>query len=251
MLNDKATDRLFSVPRPARDFEFDEDVANVFDDMLVRSVPFYLEQQNLIKTISRQFWKPGTKIVDLGSSLGTTLIHLAELLDDADQLIGYDNSEAMLEHARSNAAEAGLDERTDFRFGDLNGDLEEFDLANASIVTLCWTLQFVRPLQRDHLIKRVYDALVDGGALIVTEKILTNDSNMNRFFIDFYYDFKRSNGYSDSEILRKREALENVLIPYRFDENFELFRRNGFEIVETFFQWFNFAGFLCIKHQTT
>ena len=90
--------------------------------------------------------------------------------------------------------------------------------------------------------------MVKGGALIITEKVLTNDSNMNRFFIDFYYDFKRKNGYTDDEILHKREALENVLIPYRLDENFELFRRNGFQIVETFFQWFNFAGILCVKN---
>jgi tRNA (cmo5U34)-methyltransferase len=92
--------------------------------------------------------------------------------------------------------------------------------------------------------------MVDGGALIVTDKILTNDSNMNRFFIDFYYDFKRRTGYSDEEILRKREALENVLVPYRVDENFELFRRNGFTIAETFFQWYNFAGFLCVKSES-
>ena len=70
---------------------------------------------------------------------------------------------------------------------------------------------------------------------------------MNRFFIDFYYDFKRKNGYLDGEIQRKREALENVLIPYRLEENIELFKRNGFEIVETFFQWFNFIDLLCVK----
>ena len=81
----------------------------------------------------------------------------------------------------------------------------------------------------------------------MTEKILTNNGHMNRFFIDFYYDFKRKQGYSETEILRKREALENVLIPYQIAENLDLFRRNGFEMVETFFQWFNFAGFLCVK----
>ena len=103
-------------------------------------------------------------------------------------------------------------------------------------------------LKRDRLIRKIFDSLVDGGVLVVTDKVLTNDSNMNRFFIDFYYDYKRRNGYTEEEIVRKREALENVLIPYRFDENFELFKRNGFQIVETFFQWNNFAGFLCVKN---
>ena len=89
--------------------------------------------------------------------------------------------------------------------------------------------------------------LVENGVLVVTEKVLTNNSHMNRFFIDFYYDYKKRNRYSSGEIQRKREALENVLIPYRIDENLDLFRRNGFEIVEMFFQWYNFAGFLCMK----
>jgi len=47
--------------------------------------------------------------------------------------------------------------------------------------------------------------------------------------------------------MRKRETLEDVLIPYRIDENIETFNRNGFEIVDTFFQYYNFAAFLCLK----
>ena len=153
----------------------------------------------------------------------------------------------MLERARHNVEENQLQERIELRQADLNGQLANLNLSNASVITMCWTLQFVRPLGRDNLIRWIYDALVDDGVLIVTEKILTNNGNMNRLFIDFYYEFKRRNGYSDTEIARKREALENVLIPYRLEENVDLFRRNGFEMVETFFQWFNFAGFLCVK----
>jgi len=229
------------------DFQFNEEVASVFDDMLARSVPFYLEQQSLVEEIAGRFAQPGTNVIDLGCSTGTTLIRLAKLLEPAVRLIGYDNSEPMLDRARNNAAEMGVGDRIEFRYGDFNENLDKLPIENASVVTICWTLQFVRPLHRDRLIRKIYDGMVKGGVLIVTDKILTNDSGMNRFFIDFYYDFKRRNGYSEQEISKKREALENVLIPYRVDENFELFRRNGFSTVETFFQWYNFAGFLCVK----
>jgi len=232
------------------DFEFNEEVATVFDDMLIRSVPFYLEQQKLIEEIGNQFYIPNTSIIDLGCSTGTTLIRMAESVRSATQLIGYDNSQPMLDKAQANIDEAGITDKVDLRFGDMNDKLEDLDFDNASVVTLCWTLQFIRPLKRDALIRKIYDGMADGGALIVTDKVLTNDSNMNRFFIDFYYDFKRRNGYSDEEINKKREALENVLIPFRVDENFELYRRNGFQIVETFFQWYNFAGFLCVKSES-
>jgi len=230
------------------DFQFNEEVANVFDDMLVRSIPFYLEQQCLIEEIARRFALPDTLIVDLGCSTGTTLIRLAKVLDPSIRLVGYDNSGPMLDRARTNANDSGVDERVEFLQGDFNQNFDNLVVENASVVTICWTLQFVRPLSRDRLIRKIHDGMVDGGVLIVTDKVLTNDSNMNRFFIDFYYDFKRRNGYSNEEISRKREALENVLIPYRLDENLELFRRNGFATVETFFQWYNFAGFLCVKN---
>lgn len=241
-------DKLFDAPgRLASDFEFDAEVARVFDDILERSVPFYSEQQRMIRTMSKSFWIPGTQVYDLGCSTGTTLASLACELGPGARLTGYDSSEAMIEKARKRLHEANLEDRATVKHGDLNGDLASLALENASLVTMCWTLQFIRPLRRDDLIRWIYRGLVNGGALILTEKILTNSGHVNRFFIDYYYDLKRRNGYSETEIARKREALENVLIPYRLEENLELFRRNGFEVVETFFQWFNFAGFLCVK----
>jgi tRNA (cmo5U34)-methyltransferase len=215
--------------------------------MIMRSVPLYPEQQQMIAEIAKTFWIPGTRIYDLGCSTGTTLLNIRRKLPDAPPLIGYDNSLPMLERARAKIRARGSDNTVEVRFGDLNGDLSKLPLENASVVLMCWTLQFVRPLRRDSVIKWVYDRLREDGAFVLTEKILTNNSHTNRFFIDWYYQFKRRNGYSTDEISRKRESLENVLIPYRLDENLELLRRNGFEIVETFFQWYNFAGFLCVK----
>lgn len=232
---------------PLGDFTFNEAVARVFDDMLARSVPFYLEQQAMARQIATKFWVPGRTAYDLGCSTGTTLANLAAELSDPTRLVGIDGSGAMLERARQRLAAASPSGRVELICADLNEPLDDVPLRDAGLVTMFWTLQFIRPLRRDAVISWIYDGLLEDGALVVTEKILTDNSDMNRFFIDLYYDFKRRNGYSDEEIARKREALENTLVPYRSSENIELLRRNGFEIVETFFQWFNFAGYLCIK----
>jgi tRNA (cmo5U34)-methyltransferase len=127
---------------------------------------------------------------------------------------------------------------------DLN---EPYVIANASVVVLNLTLQFVRPLFRDRLVRSIWEGLNENGCLILVEKVLGNDSLFNRLFIKFYYDMKRRNDYSDTEIAQKREALENVLIPYRIDENVELLRRNGFGSVDVFFKWYNFAGLIGVK----
>ena len=58
------------------DFAFGKKVATVFDDMLVRSVPMYLESQRMIAEMATDFAVEGTNIYDLGCSTGTTLLNL-------------------------------------------------------------------------------------------------------------------------------------------------------------------------------
>ncbi|RYG00133.1 MAG: tRNA (cmo5U34)-methyltransferase, partial [Chitinophagaceae bacterium] len=103
-------------------------------------------------------------------------------------------------------------------------------------------------IYREKLLKRIFDGLVPGGVLIVSEKVLAEDSLFNRNFIKYYYDYKRRNQYSEMEISQKREALENVLIPYKLSENITMLREAGFSHTETFFKWYNFSGFIAIKN---
>lgn len=241
-------DDIFDNGKPrSSDFTFDDEVAAVFDNMIARSVPLYAEQQRMIVEVVKRYWRPGGDIYDLGCATGTTLISLGRELDGPGRLIGYDSSAAMVKQARGAVAAEGLGDRIELRLGDLDRDPQALALDGAGVVLLCWTLQFVRPLQREALIRRIHESLVDGGVLVVTEKVLSNARDLDRDFIDFYYAFKESTGYSQTEIHKKRMALENVLVPYRIDENKEMFRRNGFRAVDSFFQWFNFVGFLCVK----
>ena len=72
-------------------------------------------------------------------------------------------------------------------------------------------------------------------------------ARLNREYIDIYHGYKKSKGYSELEISRKREALENVLIPFSIEENRTMLKQVGFSTVETYFQWFNFASLVAIK----
>ena len=112
---------------------------------------------------------------------------------------------------------------------------------------LNYTLQFVRPLLRPEFLRRLYAGLRPGGVLILSEKIISHDPILNRNYIDIYLQFKRARGYSELEIGKKREALENVLIPFSIAENQELLHQAGFRQVEPFFQWFNFVSWVAIK----
>jgi tRNA (cmo5U34)-methyltransferase len=109
------------------------------------------------------------------------------------------------------------------------------------------TLQFVRPLHRQQVIRTIADGLHPQGCLILVEKLTESDTLFNRLFIKYYYEMKRRHGYSEMEIANKREALENVLIPYRLGENEQLLVSNGFSKFQTWFRWYNFCGIIAVK----
>jgi len=237
-------DEVFRENREISDFKFGAEVANVFDDMVSRSVPFYAEQQRMVAEIAGDFAVPGSNVFDLGCSTGTTLLLLDRTVQSGVKFIGLDNSEEMLVKCQQKFAEHGLTREHELHYADLNQGVA---IENASVVTMVLTLQFVRPLQREKLVQDIFKGLNENGCLLLCEKVLGEDSLFNRLFIKYYYDYKRRMGYSELEITQKREALENVLIPYKLLENRELLLRTGFRYVDTFFKWYNFCGMVAVK----
>lgn len=240
-----AKDEVFRHPeKNVADFAFGEKVASVFDDMLLRSVPFYEEIQRMIAELAADFAVDGTNVYDLGCSTGTTLIHLAAQLPQRVKFIGVDNSPDMLKRCREKLSEHQFKRSHELVCADLN---QAAPMENASVVLMVLTLQFIRPLHRERLIAEIRSGMIENGCLIVVEKVLGEDSLFNRLFIKNYYEFKKRNGYSEMEIARKREALENVLIPYKLMENRELLLRSGFRYCDAFFKWYNFSGLIAVK----
>lgn len=234
------TDKVFD-KQIDKQFEFDEQIASVFDDMLNRSVPFYSEVIKLITDMGAKILDENDKVYDLGCSTATTLIELQRKVQKELTLLGVDSSEAMLKRAKnkSNALNIELELICD--------DIFNIDIDNAKLVLSNYTIQFIRPLQREKLIKKIYDGLNDKGVFIFSEKIIYDNPYMNKNIIDLYYDFKKEQGYSEFEISQKREALENVLIPYSEEENKKMIIDAGFKEVHTIFKWMNFATFIAFK----
>ena len=251
------TDQVFAEPRPrVDDFSFNKEVTAVFDDMLDRSVPFYQEIQRQVAELAVDFAQPGTNVYDLGCSTANSFLNIDRVMRSGNngdaaaadhgeiRFIGVDASNEMLAKARAKLAAAGFTRPFELQQGDLNAGVE---VTNASVAMLVLTLQFVRPLYRERIVRSIYEGTTENGCLILVEKVLGENSTFNRLFIKHYYEMKRRNGYSEMEISQKREALENVLIPYRLEENKELLRGAGFRHVDVFFKWYNFCGMIALK----
>jgi len=233
-------DKIFSKPIEKK-FEFDEAVASVFDDMLSRSVPFYDEVRGLIISLILAQQKDGKSVLDLGSSTAKFLLDLHSKLDAKMRLKGLDNSQAMLDRATQKCHAFGANIELEL------ADMLTYDYNNEDIIVANYTLQFIRPMQRVELVKKLYNSLNDDGVFIFSEKVVFEDKVLDKELIDIYYDYKKEQGYSDYEIAQKREALENVLIPFTIEENIQMCKDAGFKSVSTLFQWANFVTFMVKK----
>jgi len=243
-------DTIFRHPGGVEAFRFDARVARIFDDMIARSVPYYDEIQRMQAELVLDLLPDGASLTcDLGCYTGTTIDLIAqhERCPAAARFRGIDNSPHMLEQARVKLADGIEAGRVVLKEADLDVGLQ---LPACDVTLMNWTLQFIRPIHRETLIRTIYSGLRPGGALFLSEKVLVADGLLNRLYIEHYLRHKAGrSGYSDEEIRNKREALENVLVPYRIDENHTLLERCGFSAIDTYFRWFNFACMIAFKHR--
>jgi len=237
-------DDLFNSRAVTEDFTFDARVAEVFDDMLNRSIPFYGAVIDSMAELLLQKVPDGSTICDLGCSTGTTLLELSRRLTGKNlRFLGIDNAPPMIEKARRKSDMYSKSPIMEF----IEDDITRAPLPTAHAFICNYTMQFIRPIARPQIVGRIFKQLPPGGLFFVSEKIINHDKKLNRLFIEIYHRFKRRQGYSELEISAKREALENVLVPFSIDENLDLIRQAGFTSVEPFFQWFNFASFVAVK----
>ena len=238
-------DTIFSAPiDKIGDFTFDERVAEVFPDMIQRSVPGYSNIISAIGMLAERFAKPHSTIYDLGCSLGAaTLSMRRNITQEGCQIIAVDNSPAMVERCKLHVNAY----RSDTPVSVVEADIRDIDITDASVVVLNFTLQFLSPEDRRTLLKKIYAGLRPGGILILSEKYVFEDESANELLIDLHHDFKRANGYSELEISQKRSAIENVMRPDSITMHKARFEEIGFSSCEVWFQCFNFGSMFAIK----
>lgn len=242
---EQAPDDIYAGARETvNQFRFDEVVARVFPDMIRRSVPGYTTMIPMTGVIAARYAQPGTRLYDLGCSLGATTLAMRHAVNQPDcRIVAVDNSEAMIERCGHYIA---LDDGTlpvDLQ----QGDILDLQITNASVVTLNFTLQFIQPERRLELLKGIYRGLKPGGALVLSEKIRFDTPSEQSLQETLHHDFKRAHGYSDLEISQKRSALEKVLLPETLQTHHDRLHEAGFNTVVVWYQCFNFCSLLAIK----
>lgn len=240
-------DELYSDARDIiSDFVFDDAVADVFEDMISRSVPGYAQILKLLPTLCRQFQFNGCNYYDLGCSLGAGIIAMASgLINTNSTLIGVDNSASMLKQAKP-VLQSSM-QHSQLKYELHNKDINHSEINNAGMVLMNFTLQFIALEQRSALIEKIYNGLVEGGAFVLSEKLSFDDALANQALTDIHHQYKADQGYSQLEISQKRDAIENVLIAETLDTHIKRLRNAGFKVVTPWVQNLQFTSILAIK----
>jgi tRNA (cmo5U34)-methyltransferase len=236
-------DDLFQKEPWPKPFVFNEDVVNVFDNMISRSVPLYREVLACAAHWARAYYQTETKIIDIGCSTGTFLELIGRFLQQPATLVGIDNSQPMLEKAREKLLPIQQIHQVEL----ICASAENCSFENSSVVIINYTLQFL-PLQvRQKLLKSIYQGLVPGGLLFLSEKVKSPLPQFQETITRHYEAFKAYNGYAHTEIERKKEALENVLVPLTEPEQLQMLNDSGFKQVDSLIKLHNFLSLVALK----
>ena len=241
----QSTDNIYAATHSKiSDFCFDQKVAEVFPDMISRSVPGYQTILHTLGLLTAKFAKSNSNFYDLGCSLGAASLVLRRHNSAANcQIISVDNSPAMLERCQHNIDSYKGNTPIELRCS----NIQDVEIYNASIVVLNFTLQFLQPDERQMVINKIYQGLNAGGMLLISEKIRSEDQLMNELLIELHHEFKRANGYSELEISQKRTALENVMKTDSINCHKQRLQKAGFKHLELWLQNYNFCSFIAVK----
>ncbi|HIB67413.1 MAG TPA: carboxy-S-adenosyl-L-methionine synthase CmoA [Phycisphaerales bacterium] len=237
-------DTIYSMPlAKVGDFRFDEQVVQVFPDMIERSVPGYGSILSMIGELAARYVGEGSHVYDLGCSLGACTKVIRGRIPANCHIHAIDSSQAMIESLRR-----ALEPSEDLATVEVEkADIRDVTIDKASLCVLNFTLQFIAPEGREALLERIFHGLNLGGALVLSEKICFPQENQQELLTDLHHSFKRANGYSDLEIAQKRTALEKTLIPETLETHLKRLERVGFSVATCWFQCFNFVSILAIK----
>ena len=250
-LSHLAGDRPVHFPANPDRFAFDGEVAQIFPDMAVRSIPNFVQAHEAharmlapILVANPQVQVP-IKVLDIGASRGAFLEALVKVfgMDRILQSFDYhaiDNSPDMVVKMQADFpfAKCRYQDILDYRFND---DEERYD-----VVVCNYVLQFV-PVQRQmEVLRAVMRKVRRGGVLIYGHKAEHTNDAMGRAAHEEYIRFRMENGYSREEIQAKTAALKGSMHPMGHERL--LAAINGsFRSVQETFRFMMFCTFMAVK----
>jgi tRNA (cmo5U34)-methyltransferase len=246
------------VPKRRDVFEWDAEVASIFDNMALRSIPMYAETHRVHAAMIKRYtdhymtgYRVGHhhKIVvgDIGASTGAFFKTLAEVYH-CQIVTGIPRISAV-------AFDSSLDMLKDLEDKMPWVRCIQFDVSNGiadlgmkfDVVNLSYILQFLPQGTRFPLLKSIANSMEMGGLLFISQKEAIEDEPIDQLFTQEYIQYRRDNGYTVEEINAKTVALRNAMWVDTFGFTKEMLVAAGFKTVQPTTRWLNFSSLVAVK----
>ena len=219
-----------------------KNISKVFDKHVSKSVPFYEEGHDIITELSTFFLNEKSICYDLGCSTGSLLEKIIKKnsFKKTVNYFGIDIENSMIKECKRRSKG-----RKNIKF--INADLKKIKLKKSDLIICYYTIQFVKPKDRQIIFNKIYNSLNWGGAFIFFEKVRAPDARFQDISVQLYNEYKLKKNYSPASILGKTSSLRGVLEPFTSAENFRLLKRAKFKDCMTIMKHICFEGFIAIK----
>ena len=215
-----------------------------FDEHIEKSIRGYSNLLEDVISLSRYFVEDDTTVVDIGCSTGKLTKAMIDYNKDHSNnadWIGVEIADGFIEDLKKRKKE--LDSHN-VEF--LMEDIRDYQFKNCSLVTSIFTLQFMPKIDRESLVKKIYDGLRSGGAYIFAEKTICENALVQDMITFNYYDYKRKS-FSTEDIMDKERTLRHMMKPNTWKEIEEMILKAGFSVVQPFWRNHAFVGALGVK----
>ena len=222
-----------------QDFSF-ADHASTFDEHINASIPGYDQLVEKCVGLSRRFVQNHTSVVDLGCTTGKLLERLSNQNHPSrkkSRYIGIDVEPTFRKQWKLRKAR-----NTQF----VVDDICRFPFERVSYACNLFTLPFIPVPDKIPLLKRIHAGLVEGGAMLIAEKIYASTGRLQDALTFQFYDHKLKS-FSECELLNKERSLRGQMTLLTEAELREGLRAAGFREVEAVWGNFPFLALLALK----
>jgi tRNA (cmo5U34)-methyltransferase len=205
--------------------------ASEYEELMVRLVPQYLEQHQIIYSLLPNEDK-NYRVLDLGCGNGILSELVFQKLPNS-YIVGFDLTEGMLKEFEKKLSEHSG--KFELKQGDFRTDSigNEYDIIIASL-----TLHHLTWEEREKFYKTLYLSLNKGGFFIARDIIIDEDKDVANDQYNYWKEFMKSHGEDPDDRYSKHIEKDH---PMTLTDHFAWLRKAGFSKVACQWRLYNFA----------
>lgn len=213
------------------------------NDPLASSIANIKDLREMVFYLGAGFTQPDTCIMDIGCGNGSSIAQFVQACDETMSFNLVDNDSQALHDASERFKD---DKRVIYTQHDLTGLHHPLTAFSTSLVLAVSTLHYLLSVaNRARLLRNIYQQLLPGGALILVERVVGTGELEDLFH---NHNVVKVIENTSQQFCTSGDAGK-LNMPLSADTNLDMLKEAGFIIVDCFYRYLNYAGWIALKDE--